>query len=159
MASYFDGKRGGFGYSSKYRTLMNCFTKMPKMEHVIEDNLVESIPHILVIAAIIGHSKGLKEELEKDTNDVFIGGFNGLLHGQRLDYWVAMIVWLDDGGQEKTELFKEENDAELCKKFNQLAMGGLSYLYKRQFSSGRVDHSGLSVIKEEVLDAYKFLKN
>ena len=138
---------------------MNCFTKMPKMEHVIEDNLVESIPHLLVIAAIIGHSKGLKEELEKDTNDVYIGGFDSLLHGQSLDYWVAMIIWLDDGGNEKTELFKEENDAELCKKFNQLAMGGLSYLYKRQFSSGRVDHSGLSVIKEEVLDAYKFLKN
>ncbi len=157
MANYFND-RGNFWYSSKYRTLMNCFIKMAKMDHVLDDNLIESVPHLLVIAAIIGHSKGLKEDVEKDRNDVFIGGFASTFHDQRLDFWVAMIVWLDEGGDEETELFKPEFDVEVCNKFNQLAMGGLGYLYKKQFNDETSDTTGLSLIQEELRKAFLVFK-
>jgi hypothetical protein len=156
MSGYFDG-RAGFSYSEKYRTLMNCIFKMSKMEPVIDENLIPSIPHIMVTAAIIGHSKGISEPLEKTPNDIFIGGFDALLHGQRLDFWVAMIVWLNESGDEKTELFKPEYDVELCKKFNMLAMGGLSYLYEKQFNSGGTDETGISLFKEETRKAFMAL--
>jgi hypothetical protein len=158
---YFDESRGGFWYSSKYRPLMNTLLHMAKMEPIEGAELYKGIPQLLVMAAAIGLTKGIREPVDsggKNRNDVFIGGWNsGTFHGQSLSFWAALIVWLEEGDDEALML-KPENDPELLEKFNLLAMGGLSYLNKKQFSSGGTDSTGYTVITDELNDAINKLK-
>lgn len=157
---YFDESRGGFWYSSKYRPLMNTLTHMLKMDAIEGAGLYKTVPQILVMAAAIGLTKGIREPVDsgtKNRNDVFIGGWSDTLHGQSLSFWAALIVWLEEGDDDAL-ILKPENDPELMEKFNLLAMGGLSYLNKKQFSSGGTDSTGYTVITDELNDAINKLR-
>ena len=159
---YFEKGRGNFWYSTKYRDLMNSLRHMDGMDKIEGADLYQGIGHVLVMAAAIGLSKGLSEPVDtgqKNRNDVFIGGWNNQnLHGQPLAFWAALIVWLEKG-DEDAPILKPENDPELCDKFNELAMGGLAYLRKKQFSSGGTDMTGYTVINDELSAAILKLKN
>lgn len=157
---YFDEGRGNFWYSIKYRDLMNTLTHalLNTDEKIEGADLYATVPHTLVMAAAIGLTKGLQEEVEsgvKNRIDAGINGFNnGNLHGIPLTFWAALIVWLEEGDEE-APILRPKNDLAFCDKFNQMAMGGLSYLNKKKFQEGDTDLSGFTVIFDELKNAIK----
>jgi len=159
MAEDYFIDRGSFFYSSKYRPLINCFTKLSGLDEVSKTPLYQNVPQVLVMAAAIGLSKNLTEAVDtKDRSDVFIGGVNNTkIHGESVAHWVALIVWLKQDDL-ASPILKVENDTELCNIFNELAMGGLSYLERMQFKSGLTDPSGRELLTDELIKAIKKVK-
>ena len=158
---YFGDGRANFYYSRKYVPLMNCFRHMANEEQIEGAGLYQDVPHLMVMAAAIGLVKGVREKVDlgdKKSIDVFVSGWhNSKFHGQPLALWAALIVWIDKGSDKNAPIFNLENDVELCNTFNELAMGGLSYLKKKQYSSGVTDTSGYQVMTDELAQAIKKL--
>lgn len=157
--SYFE-KRKAVYRSQKYSQLLNTITNQQGVEPVVSNfkNFLTTNAEILVLAAAIGLTKGLKAKVEsKGRMEVPMSAFeSGKLFSQNLVYYMALIVWLY---KKDDDIVRPENDEELIAIFEELAEGGLSYLNNEQNKPGNNDLTAKKILEELLITSFRNLKN